>query len=469
MTTNINILENRKNITSIFVFDLDGVIVDTLSSLYQVYLEFLRDFGIGGNTQEFDQLNGPSLPEIISFLNKKYHLPHGEEELLKKYDQKIKESYTHASLMDETEEILELLNRRGFPVALASSSKQRNVQFILNKFDLNKYFDFVVSGDEVTTAKPSPEIYHLVRDHFNDHDNNNHLSGDCKFYVIEDSLNGLKSAISAGMEVIHFNPSKRAVEVHPSYTISKMKEMENIILEVETNCRIEAFSKIIEVKVKELDLHLSPPQEELIDKIWTEEKEKNTQLFNGRIVSYLSHHFEGSVLVIESFLTEYKYFLAKLRNVSLNLNIAPLAVSGIIFDRDDNILVAQRKGVTEYNHNYEFLPSGGISISCIHDDAALFEKQLREEFVEETGMAEQVINRVQPFCFILDKNHQVYDICCKISLQTSLGNESSLRDNHCSKEYSSYKIVGADNLQSFVDTNIFVPTSIAISRILGKK
>ncbi len=477
---NRSLIKNRKNVNSVFVFDLDGVIVDTLSSLYRVYLEFLGDLGIKGNNEEFNQLNGPSLTEIISFLKEKYHLSQGKEELLERYDQKIKESYITVVLIDGAEEILKLLKNRGFSVALASSSKERNIQFILNKFNLNQYFDFVVSGDEVTTSKPSPEIYHLVRDKFcgrNENNNNNSMnnnnnnsSNEYKFYVIEDSFNGLKSAISAGMEGIHFNPSGQTVEVHPSYTISEMKEMENIVLEIETSCKIEALSSEFEVKVKALDLDLSPEQEQTVNEIWTEETGKNHKLFNGQIISYLSHHFEGSVLVIESFVTEYKYFLAKLRDVSLDIKIIPLAVSGIIFDQENNILVARRESVTEYKDSYEFLPSGGISVSSVHRGIVSFEDQLREEFAEETGMSKAVIKEIQPFCFILDRKHQVYDICCQIFLQTSLKEEASLKEkNNLRREYSIPEIVSSDHLLDFVNANIFVPTSIAIARILENK
>ena len=42
----------------VFIFDFDGVIVDSISSLYGIYLEFLREFGIEGNREEFDRLNG---------------------------------------------------------------------------------------------------------------------------------------------------------------------------------------------------------------------------------------------------------------------------------------------------------------------------------------------------------------------------------------------------------------------------
>ena len=66
----------------ILIFDFDGVIVDSVSSLYEVYIDFLEEFGITGNQEEFNSLNGPKLSEIISFLKNKYHLQKDEKELL---------------------------------------------------------------------------------------------------------------------------------------------------------------------------------------------------------------------------------------------------------------------------------------------------------------------------------------------------------------------------------------------------
>ena len=55
MTTNIKI--------DWIFFDLDGTLADSLPAMYQVYLNYLTDFGQNGSKEEFEELNGPSLVE----------------------------------------------------------------------------------------------------------------------------------------------------------------------------------------------------------------------------------------------------------------------------------------------------------------------------------------------------------------------------------------------------------------------
>jgi len=85
-------------------------------------------------------------------------------------------------------------------VALASSSPLKVIKFVLDKFDINKYFDLVVSGDMVEHGKPSPDIYNYAA---------KSLGLECdECVVIEDSINGVISAKSAGMYCIAV-PDKR--------------------------------------------------------------------------------------------------------------------------------------------------------------------------------------------------------------------------------------------------------------------
>ena len=92
----------------ILIFDFDGVIVDSVSSLYEVYIDFLEEFGIRGNQEEFNLLNGPKLSEIVSFLKNKYHIQKDEKELLRVYQNKIASIYKTIKLNEDIENILKV-------------------------------------------------------------------------------------------------------------------------------------------------------------------------------------------------------------------------------------------------------------------------------------------------------------------------------------------------------------------------
>ena len=58
----------------IFIFDFDGVIVDSVSALKRIYYDFLAQFDKKGNDKEFDSLNGVKLADIIKTLKSNYKI-----------------------------------------------------------------------------------------------------------------------------------------------------------------------------------------------------------------------------------------------------------------------------------------------------------------------------------------------------------------------------------------------------------
>jgi HAD superfamily hydrolase (TIGR01509 family) len=433
---------------TVFVFDFDGVIVDSINALYGVYMDFLSEFGVRGKQEEFNFLNGPKLSEIVVFLKEKYAINKSEDELLNIYLNKITSIYESIKLNNGVEETLKLLNSKNIKIALASSSKKEDIKSVLNKNKLNNYFDFVITGDDVEKAKPSSEIYDAVKIKYPKHD----------YFVIEDSENGVKAAIGAGMHTILYNPTQKKVSVKPNQEIHSLNQIKNILKEIDLNCFTVSRAKEITLKTVEYELFISESQAIAIDKLWNDELKKR-KLFNGKIVSYKSHDKSGDTLRIECFVTQYKYFFAQLREPGLNLNITPIGVSGIIIDTDNNTIVAARHNVTEYEGFYEFMPAGSIDSSKTENGAILFQEQIIEEYEEETQFKKLTIDKIKPYCLIFDKNHGVYDICSKIHIKGLINN---LMKSNQTEEYKNIEIMNIEEIKNSITANKFVPTSVVI-------
>jgi len=87
-------METMNKLEWIFL-DFDGTLVDSIFTLYEVYNEFLKEFGFNGKNLEFKTLNGPNLFEIVSYLKKKYNLKQNENKLLENYNKKIEFVYRY--------------------------------------------------------------------------------------------------------------------------------------------------------------------------------------------------------------------------------------------------------------------------------------------------------------------------------------------------------------------------------------
>jgi len=124
----------------------------------------------------------------------------GDAELAERFLRKMKKRQTDIAseqglpIKKGLHDLLAFLKAEGVVCVVASSSRRREVCFYIELADISQYFRYQVCGDEVSFAKPDPEIF---------------LSAwkplgipkeDC--LILEDSLNGVRAAFDAGIEVI---------------------------------------------------------------------------------------------------------------------------------------------------------------------------------------------------------------------------------------------------------------------------
>jgi beta-phosphoglucomutase len=88
-------------------------------------------------------------------------------------------------------DLLEKLQAKKYPMAIASSSTPEIIDLILNKTNLRKYFQVIVSAEQAGKSKPEPDVFLLAAQKLGIQPAN------C--LVVEDSENGIKAAQAAGM------------------------------------------------------------------------------------------------------------------------------------------------------------------------------------------------------------------------------------------------------------------------------
>ncbi len=178
-----------------FLFDVDGVIVDSNPVHVQVWGEYLRRQGIEAVESLPERMYGRHNGEIVRDLIGA-NLP--DEEVLA--HGAAKESLYREVMRPQLARRLvpglaEFLARHaGLPMGVASNAEPENVEFVLRESGLGGYFRVVVDGHQVANPKPHPEIYEKAAG----------LLGipprDC--LVFEDSETGLRAARAAGARVV---------------------------------------------------------------------------------------------------------------------------------------------------------------------------------------------------------------------------------------------------------------------------
>lgn len=178
---------------SAVLFDFDGVLVDTEWAIYQAWLRTFQSHGhdlpleiytqcIGS---DFDTWSPKTHLEDLTGASFDWH------DLDTRRQSEIMCELEAAGPMDGVVSQLEKLNSQRIPCAVVSSSSHSWVDTWLEKLDLLRYFQTVVCRGDAPRIKPAPDLYLEAAKRLA------LAPSDC--LVIEDSLNGIRSATAAGM------------------------------------------------------------------------------------------------------------------------------------------------------------------------------------------------------------------------------------------------------------------------------
>ncbi len=181
-----------------YIFDLDGVLVDTAKYHFKAWKRLADEMNIRFNEDDNERLKGVSRMASLDIILELGNKTLSEEEKVSLATRKNEWYVEFISKMDASEilpgalEFLKMLKENGYKCALGSASK--NAGLILERTGLKNYFDTVVDGTHVSKAKPDPEVFTLGADNMG-------LSyTDC--VVFEDSVAGLQAAKAAGMVAV---------------------------------------------------------------------------------------------------------------------------------------------------------------------------------------------------------------------------------------------------------------------------
>ena len=187
-----------------FIFDLDGVIVDTAKYHFLAWQKIASDLGIEFTPEHNEELKGVSRVRSLDIILKLGNIEASEENKNKWLTQKNEDYLSYIENMDEKEilpgvvNILEFIKEKKQLIALGSASK--NARPILEKVKILHMFDVIVDGNDVTNAKPDPEVFLRAAKLLNVTNENS--------MVFEDSVAGIQAANIANMTSIGIGDEK---------------------------------------------------------------------------------------------------------------------------------------------------------------------------------------------------------------------------------------------------------------------
>ena len=173
-----------------FLFDLDGVIVDT-EPQYSIFWDKIGS-ELLHNTDHFGmKIKGNTLRQIFD----RFFADHKEWQAKIATDLLAWEKAMRFDLIPGIREFLDSVRKAGIGTAIVTSSDNEKLNSLWKAHpNLREFFDTVVSADDITRSKPDPEGYLLAAKRLNVAPEN--------AFVFEDSLAGLQAGRAGGMTVV---------------------------------------------------------------------------------------------------------------------------------------------------------------------------------------------------------------------------------------------------------------------------
>lgn len=201
------------------LFDMDGVLIDAKDWHYEALNKALGLFGMEIN--RYDHLttfDGLPTKVKLKMLSERYYLP----ESLHPFINELKQAYTEDLIYQKChplfhhEYALSKLHKLGYKIAVCSNSIRATIELMMNKANLMQYVDLIVSNEDVSKAKPDPEMYQKAIERFG------LRPEEC--VVVEDNPNGIQAGKASGAYVLEV---ATVYDTNYENIMSKIGECEN--------------------------------------------------------------------------------------------------------------------------------------------------------------------------------------------------------------------------------------------------
>jgi beta-phosphoglucomutase len=199
------------------IFDMDGVLIEAKDWHYDALNRALALFG--QKISRYDHLiTFDGLPTVTKL--DMLTLERGLPEKLHEFINELKQKYTlelvhqHCKPRFDHEYAVSSLKSLGYRIGCGSNSVRESIEIMLQKSDLMKYMEVVVSAQEVSAPKPCPEMYERIISSFG------LVPNEC--LIVEDNENGIKAAKASGAHVLIV---KEVGEVNLENIINKIERI----------------------------------------------------------------------------------------------------------------------------------------------------------------------------------------------------------------------------------------------------
>ncbi len=184
----------------VILFDMDGVLVNTEPLHYQLWKQVFAERGLDIAFEHYKGCIGANGKRLMELVLEHYGVDfHDDQTLFDRYYDLKAEHLRHGDIprIEGVNETLAELQKRGWRMAVASSSTQDYIDLCTERVGIAPFFQVRFSAQWVKNTKPAPDVFLAAAEKMGARPE------DC--VVVEDSTNGTLAAKAAGMRCIGFD------------------------------------------------------------------------------------------------------------------------------------------------------------------------------------------------------------------------------------------------------------------------
>ena len=187
------------------IFDLDGVVADSHPIHEVAWKSLFAEAGMNPDSINVDFLYaGNPRREIL-----RHYLGSLSDSEIQHWGRRKDELYELAARNLQAKpripETLSQLRDAGIPCALATSAGRKRTLESLRVLGVGEYFSIVITGEDVRSPKPAPDIFLLAAQKLNVKPRD--------AVVVEDSVAGVQAAVAGGIKCVGYTSQERAAEL----------------------------------------------------------------------------------------------------------------------------------------------------------------------------------------------------------------------------------------------------------------
>lgn len=203
------------------LFDLDGTLIDTNELIIASFEHTFRHFQLPYTREEIKQFNGPPLRDTFYSID-----PVKAESMISTYrEHNIKHHDSYVTPFPNVVAVLEQLEKYGIRLGIVSAKMRKSVQMGLTVTEIERFFESVITDDEVDHPKPHPEPVMKAMEDLHADATSTLMVGD-NYHDIESGKNA--GVHTAGVAWTH-KGKDFLQQYHPTYMLEDMRDLLEII------------------------------------------------------------------------------------------------------------------------------------------------------------------------------------------------------------------------------------------------